>query len=211
MKTSIKGILEIAESEGIVPAPYLDSVGIWTFGIGHTKAAGGLDPSNMSRGMPDDTDGEINRAIQVFKEDLIKYESRVNASVKVPLEQHEFDALVSFDFNTGGIGRANLTKHLNAGNRTKAAQGFMGWLRPPEIRKRRTNEMNLFITGDYDANGDSIPVWKVDASGRLRGQLKTIKGSMLAREFGHDRKNATHTNPFAALLISLAKLFGGKK
>lgn len=47
-----------------------------------------------------------------------------NEAVTVRLEQHEFDALVSFDFNTGGIYRANLTKQLNTGNRVKAAQSF---------------------------------------------------------------------------------------
>ena len=34
-----------AEHEGIVPAPYRDSTGLWTYGIGHTAAAGAPGPS----------------------------------------------------------------------------------------------------------------------------------------------------------------------
>jgi hypothetical protein len=36
MRVSPQGIAELASHEGIVPYPYLDSVGVWTLGIGHT-------------------------------------------------------------------------------------------------------------------------------------------------------------------------------
>jgi len=181
MKTSARGIIEIAEHEGIVPAPYLDSVGVWTWGVGHTAAAGGPDPEKMMRQMPDNVDPMIDSALRQFAIDLVKYEARVNSAFKVPLKQHEFDARVSFDFNTGGIHRAQLTAAINRGD-VDAARHFMGWLRPPEIRKRRTAEMNLFRTGDYDANGSSVPVWRTNGRGRLTGILKTVPGAeILAR------------------------------
>ena len=181
MKTSPKGIIEIAEHEGIVPAPYLDSVGVWTWGVGHTAAAGDPDPSKMDRKMPENVDAMVDAALRQFAIDLAKYEARVNAAIKVPLDQHEFDALVSFDFNTGGIHRAQLTAAINRGE-ADAARHFMGWLRPPEIRKRRTAEMNLFRTGDYDANGNTVPIWRTDGRGRLTGILKTASGAeILAR------------------------------
>lgn len=168
MQVSDKGILEIAEHEGIVPAPYLDSVGVWTFGVGHTKAAGFPDPERMQRGMPTDIAAAIDYALDVFRGDLEIYAERVNEAIKVPLEQHQFDALVSFDFNTGGIFRAKLTRAINAGD-PSASRHFFGWLRPPEIRKRRTAEERLFVTGDYDANGDKITIWNVRKNGRLAG------------------------------------------
>lgn len=177
-RTSTKGLLEIAEHEGIVPAPYRDSVGVWTFGIGHTAAAGGLDPREMNGAMPLNIEAAVTRAINIFREDLRKYEARVNDAITAPLEQHQFDALVSFDFNTGGIYRARLTKAINAGDRN-AARHFMGWLRPPEIRKRRTAEMRLFQTGDYDANGDSIPVWRTNGRGKLIGIHRVMSGDEL--------------------------------
>jgi lysozyme len=98
----------------------------------------------------------------------------------VPLAQHQFDALVSFDFNTGGIHRARLTAAINSGD-PDAAQHFLGWLKPPEIRKRRTAEMSLFRTGDYAANGDAVPIWRTDGRGKLTGILRTISGEELLR------------------------------
>lgn len=210
MKISQAGVLEIAEHEGIVPGPYRDSVGVWTFGVGHTAAAGGLDPARMPKGMPGDLDAAILEALRLFDVDLDKYEARVNSAVKRPLKQHQFDALVSFDFNTGGIHRAKLTEAINRGDMSGA--GFMGWLRPPEIRKRRTAEQRLFRTGNYDANGDSIPVWRVDENGRLRSILKTVSGKELAKlmkQAGASHKPAERPRGgLAALFRALMALFG---
>jgi lysozyme len=207
MKVSDKGLLEIAEHEGIVPAPYLDSVGVLTYGIGHTKNAGGIDPASMSLAMPADIEGAIDHALEVFRIDVASYEARVNAAIKVPLAQFEFDALVSFDFNTGGIHRAKLSKRVNGGD-PDAADSFMGWLRPPEIRKRRTAEMDLFVTGNYDANGDKIPIWKTNSKGKLVGQLRTISGADVLKRMG--RSPETADAPVHWLVALLQSFFGGK-
>ncbi len=180
MTLSPQGMIEIAEHEGIVPAPYRDSVGVWTWGIGHTAAAGGPDPASMPRAMPQDVEAAVLAAIDQFAIDVKGYVVRVNAAITVPLAQHQFDALVSFDFNTGGIHRAKLTAAINAGE-PDAARHFMGWLRPPEIRKRRTAEMGLFRTGDYAANGEAVPIWRTDGRGRLTGILRTMAGADLLR------------------------------
>lgn len=203
MKVSDKGLLEIAEHEGIVPAPYFDSVGVVTFGIGHTAAAGGLDPREMNGAMPKNIDAAVLRAIEVFREDVPKYEARVRNAIRVPLKQHEFDALVSFDFNTGGIHRAKLTKAINAGQED-AHNHFMGWVRPPEIRKRRAAEMRLFQTGNYDANGDTIPVWGTNSKLKLTGVVKTIKGRDLLKMMG--RKSNPWADVLAAVLDILRRM-----
>lgn len=187
MKLSNRGLLEIAEHEGIVPAPYYDSTGVLTYGIGHTSAAGGPDPSDLPRGMPEDIEAEIDHAIEVFRDDVQKYERRVNRALPdVQLSQHQFDALVSWDFNTGGATwqrnglHSQLIRELRAGD--YSGDGFMGWIRPPEIRKRREAELNLFRTGDYDANGDRIPIWQADKNGDLRGVTRVMRGKeLLAR------------------------------
>jgi lysozyme len=95
MRTSDRGQLALIRHEGIVPGPYLDVKGVWTFGIGHTAAAGPPDPALMPRGMPADLDAGIREAFRVFRADLARYEAEVLRAVKVPLEPHEFDALVS--------------------------------------------------------------------------------------------------------------------
>lgn len=182
MKISSKGVLEIAEHEGIVLGPYLDSVRVWTYGVGHTAAAGGPDPAKMPR---EDTrkwgqgrvEAELGKALRLFDDDLDSYEGRVSRAVKVPLAQHEFDALVSFDFNTGGIFRAKLTEAINRGD--KSGNGFMGWVKPKEITGRRRAEQALFRTGRYDANGDDIPVYDALPDGRIRHRM-TIDGAKLA-------------------------------
>jgi len=183
MKISIRGLLEIAEHEGIVPGPYLDSRGIWTWGIGHTASAGDPDPETMPRGMPDLMDEAIIGALRQFDRDLDNYERRVNRAIKVPIAQHQFDALTSFDFNTGGIFKARLTQRINAGD-PDASDSFMGWLKPPEIRGRRSDEMHLFQTGDYSANGDRIKIWRVDTKGHLRGADRIMEGDELVAILG---------------------------
>jgi len=165
MHMTDRGLLALVRHEGLVPGPYLDVKNVWTFGIGHTAAAGAPDPARMPRGMPADLEAGIREAFRLFRADIVAYEADVLRAVKVPLEPHEFDALVSFHYNTGGITEAALTRHLNAGNRAAAAQAFMGWLRPAAIRSRREAERDLFRHGRYP-NG-TIPVWAVDRNGRV--------------------------------------------
>jgi len=165
MQMTERGLLALAGHEGVVPAPYRDSTGTWTFGIGHTAAAGPPDPATMSRRMPADLEPGIGEAFRVFRVDLATYEAEVRAAVTVPLAPHEFDALVSFHYNTGGITRAALTRHLNAGDREAAAQAFLNWRRPTEIMPRREAERDLFRHGRYP--GGMIPVWSVDPGGRV--------------------------------------------
>ncbi|MFN4125773.1 lysozyme [Pannonibacter indicus] len=165
MRMTNRGLLALVRHEGIVPGPYLDAKNIWTFGIGHTAAAGPPDPAKMPRGMPADLDTGIREAFRLFRTDLAAYEAEVRRAVTVPLAPHEFDALVSFHYNTGGIARARLTRHLNAGDRAAAAAAFMGWVKPAAIRARREAERDLFRHGRYP--GGTIPVWSVDRAGRV--------------------------------------------
>ena len=158
-----RGLLTLARFEGLVPGPYLDAAGTWTFGIGHTAAAGPPDPAVMPRGMPVDLDAAVREAFHLFRSDLERYEADVLNAVKVPLEPHEFDALVSFHYNTGGIARAVLTRHLNAGDREAAARAFLNWRRPAAIIPRRKAERDLFREGRYPVG--PIPVWSVDTQG----------------------------------------------
>ena len=61
MRTTDRGLLALARHEGVVPAPYLDVNRVWTFGVGHTAAAGAPDPGRLPRGMPADLDAGIAR------------------------------------------------------------------------------------------------------------------------------------------------------
>jgi lysozyme len=159
MKTSDKGIHALVQHEGVVPAPYLDSVGVLTYGVGHTKAAGSPNPADLPKGMPEDLDKALTDVFQVFKTDLAKYEAAVDKAITVPVTQYQFDAAVSFHYNTGAISSATWVKTLNSGDTLLAAEQIMNWTKPSEIIPRRQAEQDLFKSGTYP-NGDVI-VWKV--------------------------------------------------
>lgn len=214
MQTTDRGLLALIRHEGVVPGPYLDVKDIWTFGIGHTAAAGPPDPARMTRGMPADLDAGIREAFRLFRADLAAYEADVLRAVKVSLEPHEFDALVSFHYNTGGIAKAALTRHLNAGSRAAAAAAFMGWLRPAAIRPRREAERDLFAKGIYPTG--TIPVWSVDRNGRV-DLSRPIRRLTEAEALAFLRPTATPTPPPAKPTTTpswwqrLVNLFTGKE
>ena len=179
MRVTAAGLAFIAAHEGIVPGVYRCPAGVLTYGIGHTSAAGEPRPSEMDRGFDTSIDG-IRKAIQVFMKDIERFEERVERSltdnnfpdIKRLVKPFEFDALVSFDYNTGGIFRAKLTRTLKTRRSClsdanlsryctlteRAGKEFMGWCRPASIVPRRKAELGLFLSGLY---GDSeISIYK---------------------------------------------------
>lgn len=160
MKTSERGLAEIASHEGIVMSKYKDSVGVWTIGIGHTKNAGAPDPEKLKDALP------LDKIMQIFASDIKKFENRVLSAFTRTLTQAQFDAAVSFDFNTGGILRASWVKQFNKGDDQAARHSFMKWRKPREIIPRRQAECNLFFDGRYSANG-KVNVYRATSVGRV--------------------------------------------
>ena len=180
---STQGLVEIASHEGIVPMPYFDSVGVLTFGIGHTRFAGPPDPADLPRGIAQ----PLEMVFDLFREDIVRFSRQVDAAVTVPVEQHEFDALVSFHYNTGGIRRASLTRALNAGNREDAANRFMRWRKPPEIIGRRRREQSLFRDGTYTSGGFATVLRATEAGRVLWSSGKRVNVMELLGEDQVDR------------------------
>lgn len=137
------GSAALIAREAVKTRAYKDSVGVWTIGVGHTSAAG---PPKVTPGL---VITQVE-AMEIFTRDLAKYEATVDASVKVPLADHERDALVSICYNIGQGGFANSTflKRLNAGDRAGCAEAIMAWKKPAEIISRRAGERDQFLT-DY--------------------------------------------------------------
>lgn len=163
MKTSIQGQIALGVSEGLVDTAYLDSVGVWTIGIGHTASAGGINPKNyIGKKLT------VQEIMDLFAEDLPKYEAIVTRNVKVSLKQNEFDALVHFVYNIGepNFKKSNLLKNLNAGNKKAAFEnGFHGWLKPPELKGRRDFERDMALNGNY---GSTVaPLYTANNAGKL--------------------------------------------
>lgn len=147
MKTSSAGRAAIAAREGNVLTAYRDSVGIWTIGVGHTAAAGSPAPRAGMKITAAESDAILSR-------DLAKFEAAVNNAVRVPLNQNEFDALVSLAFNIGGgaFAGSTLVKKLNAGDRAGAANQFNVWVKAggktlKGLVTRRAAERAQFLSG----------------------------------------------------------------
>jgi lysozyme len=154
LKMSADGRAKLMQREGVRTQAYRDSVGVWTIGVGHTAAAG---PPAPKPGMV------ISRAEvdQILSRDLVQYEKAVNDAVRVPLTQGQFDALVSFCFNIGigGFKGSTVVRLLNKRDYRGAANAFMKWLKPPEIRGRRESERQQFVRATYA----QIAEQKIDA------------------------------------------------
>lgn len=151
MQTSDRGLFALAIREADVLSTYLDIKKIPTIFCGHTKAAGAPIPL---MGMK----GTIQESLDVFRRDIRAAELAVERAVKVPLKQHEFDALVSFHHNTGAVAKASLTKALNAGDREKAGALFMNWCKPAALTARRRSERDMFLYAIYP-DTTRIPVY----------------------------------------------------
>lgn len=175
MKTSLAGAMEIIGHEGIVLTRYRDSKGIWTIGVGHTASAGKPIPASFTGKLT------VKEAIDLFRRDLAKFEKRVNAAFKVKLRQHEFDAAVSFDFNTGAIDEATWVRLFNQGKRDEAVRAIMNWSKPKEIVPRRQKEQALFRSGLYRGGGFAT-LYPADSAGRV--QWSKGRRIDLAKEYG---------------------------
>lgn len=160
MQTSLKGLLFIASLEGCCLSKYYDSVSVATIGIGATKT----EIPNL----PDWPMGKtitIQEAFTLLKKSVAKYENAINKAITVPLQQWQFDALVSWCYNVG-IGwppKASVIRHLNNGDAKEAVyKALMMFNQPKEIIGRRTKEAILLTTGKYSGEGKVLvfPVTK---------------------------------------------------
>lgn len=65
-----------------------------------------------------------------LEQDLTRFAAEVSAAIgTAPTTQSQFDALVSFHYNTGAIARATLTRKHIAGDHQGAAREFARWNR----------------------------------------------------------------------------------
>lgn len=145
MKTSNSGVALIKGFEGKRLVAYDDGVGVWTIGFGTIKYPNGV---RVKRG---DKCTEA-QAEQYLRNDLITFENALNQLVKVPLNQNQFDALVSFTYNLGetNLRSSTMLKKLNAKDYKGAAAEFQKWNKAGGkvmngLVKRRKAEMELFL------------------------------------------------------------------
>lgn len=108
-------------SEEAYPDPGSKDGKPWTIGFGTTRINGAPVREGMTISL-----GEAELA---FEYDLERFEKAVRKAVKVPLTQHQFDALVSFTYNLGisAFLSSTLLRKLNRGDYMGAANEFPRW------------------------------------------------------------------------------------
>lgn len=147
MPTIQQSTLNLVESfEGFEASPYRDSAGVWTIGIGFTHLDGAPVTEATLPMTREQADTELKSQLQ-------HYADTVTSSVKVQLNQNQFDACCSLCYNigTGGFASSTVCKDLNANNFQGAADAFLLWNRAggqmsPILADRRQKERTLFLT-----------------------------------------------------------------
>lgn len=155
LRTSQNGIDFIKKHEGFVSKPYNDSVGHATIGYGTLLHKGGVtkeDNAKYSNGISKE------EAEKLLLKKVNEFEPKLNAAVKVPLNQNQFDALMSWTYNFGPYRldekKCTWLRELNAGNYDKVPAGLKLWNKGekngkkvvlPGLVKRRQDEADLFL------------------------------------------------------------------
>ncbi len=153
-RMSAHGRALLAQWEGVELHEYLDASNLPTIGVGHLirhdeERTGMLRID--ARRVPYKYGISREDAMALLGEDLRWAESVVNEQVKVELEQHQFDALVSFAFNIGS-GRfieSTLLKCVNSRNFDAVPAQFLRWVNAAGRRmgglvNRREHEIALW-------------------------------------------------------------------
>lgn len=134
--------------EGCHLKSYRCPANVLTIGYGHT-GPDVKEEMSITQGQAD----------ELLKLDMERFENAVRSCVKVPIDQGQFDALVSFAFNCGAqaLKASTLLKKLNAVDVIGAAQEFHRWNKGggkvlKGLVRRRAAEAHLFATGELKFN-----------------------------------------------------------
>jgi len=140
MRTSQRGLSLIKSFEGLRLQAYQDSVGVWTIGYGTTRG--------VKAGMKIRKD----QAERMLLNDVARFEPEVERLITAPLNQDQWDALISFTYNLGAanLESSTLRRLLNAGDYAAAAEQFTRWNKAggqvlAGLTRRRAAERDLFL------------------------------------------------------------------
>lgn len=162
MNISERGLDLIREFEGYLRPlkdggciAYRCPAGVWTLGWGCTK---GIKP-----GMT----WTKQQAVEGLRRELAECEAAVARLVTVPVNQPQFDALVSFAYNCGigALAKSTILRRLNRSDYEGAAEAFMLWNKARVngkmtilrgLTRRRSAERAMFLTPAEDAEPEPM-------------------------------------------------------
>ena len=131
MHISDKGLELIKHFEGCELEAYKCAAGVWTIGYGHTK-----DIQEGDKWSQDKADFMLWRELEE------EYEKYVHDYVHVPLNQSQFDALVSWTYNLGpaNLKASTMLKKLNNGEYEEVPAQMARWNKATVNGKRTVLE-----------------------------------------------------------------------
>lgn len=154
MQMSAHGLQLLEQWEGFKLNVYKDSAGLPTIGVGHLLTKSELSSGKITiKGVPVNyADGLTEQQVtDLLGQDVQPAAAAVNNGVKVPLNQNQFDALVSFTFNvgTGAFNGSTLLKVLNQKQYDQVPTQLLRWTRSggqvvQGLVNRRNNEIQLW-------------------------------------------------------------------
>lgn len=151
-KVSREGLLLIKSFEGFRPRTVLRRDGTPVIGYGHSRSA-------RPGAVVSETEAEL-----LLQYDLMPLVALLNERVRLPLNQHQFDALASFIFSIGleRFQASDVLEKLDADALPEAADALSAWperASPPvdALYRRRSAERALFDTApDQPAPLDAL-------------------------------------------------------
>ena len=137
------GLKLVKSFEGFSSKIYLDSAGLQTIGYGHLILP--HEKSSFKNVL------SISEAESILKQDLAIAENAVARLIKIPLNNKQFDALVSFTFNVGAaaLQRSTLRHKVNRSEHEQVPAEFIRWVyangrKIPGLIRRRIAEAELY-------------------------------------------------------------------
>jgi len=130
----------IKQFEGFRNTAYDDGHGNMTIGIGHV-----IKPNEEKLYY---TTLSNKQAHTLLERDMSPCERVLKDKVHSPINQAQFDALMSFCYNIGpdNFAGSEVIYHINREKYKKAADAMLNWNKPQTIIKRRKQERALFLS-----------------------------------------------------------------
>lgn len=188
MRTSPHGLYFIAHEEGKAKwdaahglwVVYPDPIGKPTIYVGHLVKGG----EDFSAGITDE------RGMQILSADVLHVDLAIEANIKVPLTQNQWDALASWAFNEGvgrlQPGQCTFVRLLNLGHYDEVPAQLPIWdvaagKHAPYLRARRLREAALWNTPD-DAPKPARPDLTDAERGSILGMIARAAADLTRTE-----------------------------